>query len=138
MPFAVVVTDKDRIITTVNKELIDNVKLESSELIGKSVDFLFNENSLFVRNKNWIMEKDEGNTLLLNKDKVLKIREEKLLDIFGMPAGFIYLFMDITLEHQYKNKLLIDANTDHLTKLNNRRSLHEFMINTPHVSMTQY
>ena len=71
------------------------------------------------------------NTLMLNKDKVLKIREEKLLDIFGMPAGFIYLFMDITLEHQYKNKLLIDANTDHLTKLNNRRSLHEFMINTP-------
>ena len=131
LPFAVAVTDKDRIITTVNKELTDNMELESSDLIGKAVDFFLNENSDFIRDKNWIMEKDDENSLLLNKDKVIKIREEKLLDVFGILAGYIYLFMDITLEHQYKNKLLIDANTDHLTKLNNRRSLHDFMITTP-------
>ena len=131
LPFAVVVTDKDRIITIANQELIDNMGFERTELIGKSVDIFLNESRSLNPDKNWILEKEEDNTLMLYKNKVLKILEKKLLDVFGMLSGYIYLFMDITLEHQYKNKLLIDANTDHLTKLNNRRSLHDFMLNTP-------
>ncbi len=76
-----------------------------------------------------LLEKES--TLLLSKDKVLKIHQERLLDIFGILAGYVYLFLDITLERQCQNKLLIDARTDHLTKLNNRRSLQDFMRKTP-------
>ena len=130
LPFAVIVTDKERIITIINKELTENIDFKNSELIGSSIDSLLNEDSSTLQSKKWIVENDEENILLLSKDKVLKIREEKLLDVFGMLAGYIYLFMDITLEKHYKNKLLIDANTDHLTKINNRRSLHDFMLKT--------
>ena len=130
LPFAVMVTDKDRTITTVNQKFIDIFVLDRSEFIGKKVDSLLDETKLYTRSKRWIIEKDEESTLLLSKNKVLKIHDERLLDIFGGHAGHVYLFVDITLEHQYKNKLLIDANTDHLTKLNNRRSLQDFLRKT--------
>ena len=131
LPFSVMVTDKNRTITSVNQMFIENFKLDRAELLGKCVDCLMDETHTFTRSKNWMLDHDQEHTTLLSKDMVLKIQEEKLLDTFGNPAGFIYLFTDITLEHQHKNKLLIDANTDHLTQLNNRRSLQDFMRKTP-------
>jgi diguanylate cyclase (GGDEF)-like protein/PAS domain S-box-containing protein len=131
LPFAVMVTDKERNITSVNQKCIDIFALDRTEFIGKNVDFLIDESKTFTRNKRWIIQREKERTLLLSKNKVLKIHDERLLDIFGVLAGHVYLFVDITLEHQYKNKLLIDAHTDHLTKLNNRRSLQDFMRKTP-------
>nr|WP_321467715.1 diguanylate cyclase [uncultured Desulfobulbus sp.] len=130
LPFAVMVTDKDRNITSVNQKFIDIFVLDRTEFIGKKVDFLIDASKPYTRSKRWLIEREDGAILLLSKNKVLKIHEERLLDIFGGLAGHVYLFVDITLEHQYKNKLLIDANTDHLTKLNNRRSLQDFMRKT--------
>ncbi len=131
LPFAVMITDKDRMITSVNQKFIDTFVLDRTEVVGKHVDSLLDETKTFTRSKRWILEREEEGTLLLSEHKVLKIHEEKLLDIFGMLAGYIQLFMDITLAHQQRNKLLIDANTDHLTRLNNRRSLQDFMRKTP-------
>lgn len=131
LPFAVMVTDKDRNITSVNQKFIDIFILDRAEFIGKKVEFLIDESKSFTRRKSWIIEKEKESTLLLSKDKVLKIHQERLLDIFGILAGYVYLFLDITLERQCQNKLLIDARTDHLTKLNNRRSLQDFMRKTP-------
>ena len=131
MPFPVMVTDKDRYITSVNQKFIDIFALDRTEFIGKKVDFLIDESKSFTGSKRWIIEREKEGTLLLSKNKVLKIHDERLLDIFGVLAGHVYLFVDITLEHQHKNKLLIDANTDHLTKLNNRRSLQDFMRKAP-------
>ncbi len=131
LPFAVMVTDKDRIITSVNQKFIDIFVLDRTEFIGKKVDFLIDESKSFTHNKRWIIQRKAEGTLLVSKDKVLKIHDERLLDIFGVLAGHVYLFVDITLEHQHKNKLLIDAHTDHLTKLNNRRSLQDFMRKAP-------
>ena len=131
LPFAVIVTDQNKKITSTNKKLIDTFELKRAELIDKSIDSLLDETRIFNRSDRWIMEQDEEKTLLLSKNKVLKVHKEKLLDIFGILAGYVYLFVDITLEQEHKNKLLIDANTDHLTKLNNRRSLQDFMRKTP-------
>ncbi len=131
LPFPVMVADKDRNITSVNQKFLDIFALDRIEFIGKKVDFLIDESKSFTRSKGWIIEREKEGMLLLSKNKVLKIHDERLLDIFGVLAGHVYLFVDITLEHQYKNKLLIDAHTDHLTKLNNRRSLQDFMRKTP-------
>jgi len=131
LPFAVVITDKNRKITNVNQKFIDIFVLDRSELIGKIIDSFLDETKSFTKSRRWTLEQEGESTLLLSKNKILKVNDEKILDIFGVFAGHVYLFVDITLEHQYKNKLLIDANTDHLTKLNNRRSLHDFMRKTP-------
>ncbi|TYT74235.1 sensor domain-containing diguanylate cyclase [Desulfobotulus mexicanus] len=131
LPFAVMVADRDRKITLINQKFMGLFSLEQSDLEGRRIDSFIDESRKFTRSKKWIIEQEEENTLLLSQDAVLKIHNEPLLDIFGIPAGYIYLFIDITLEHSHKNRLLIDANTDHLTGLNNRRSLQDFMRKTP-------
>lgn len=131
LPFAVMVTDKDRNITSANQKFIDIFALDRTEFIGKKVDYLIDKSKSYTHSKRWIIKREAEGTLLLSRNKVLKIHDERLLDIFGVLAGHVYLFVDITLEHQYKNKLLNDAHTDHLTKLNNRRNLQDFMRETP-------
>ncbi|SFM14500.1 PAS domain S-box-containing protein/diguanylate cyclase (GGDEF) domain-containing protein [Desulfomicrobium norvegicum] len=131
LPFAIMVTDKENKVTIVNQKFIDIFVLDRSELIGKSVDSFLNETGNYTRSKRWIIEHDEDDTLLISKSRILKVHDENLLDIFGVLAGHIYLFVDITLEYHHRNKLVSDANTDYLTKLNNRRSLQDFMRKTP-------
>jgi len=131
LPFAIMVTDKDTKITSINQKFIDMFKMERKELVGKVIDSFLDKTRKFTRSKRWTIDREGDSTLFFSEDKTLKLHDENLLDIFGIQAGHIYLFVDITLEHQHKNKLLIDANTDHLTKLNNRRSLQDFMRKTP-------
>jgi PAS domain S-box-containing protein len=100
LPFAVMITDKDRTITSVNQRFIDNFTLDRAEVIGKPVDSLLDGTDTFTRNKRWIFEREKESIRLLSENRVLKIQEEKLLDIFGILAGYIHLFMDITLEYQ--------------------------------------
>jgi len=131
LPFAVIVIDKDGMITSVNQKCIDIFLIDRADLIGNPIASFVDESKKFTLSKRWIIEREEEGTLLLSKHNALKIQRENLLDIFGVQAGQVYIFVDVTFEHQQKNKLLVDANTDHLTKLNNRRSLHDFMRKTP-------
>lgn len=100
LPFAVLITDKDRTVTSVNQKFLDIFLLDRSEVIGKPIDTLLDENKTFTQNKEWILEPEKERILLLAENRVLKIQEEKLLDIFGKLAGYIQLFMDSTLEYQ--------------------------------------
>lgn len=100
LPFAVIITGKDRKISSVNQRFLDNFLLDRTEVIGKPVDSLLDETTGLTRSKRWILELEKESTLLVSENRVLKIHEAKLLDIFGMPAGYIQLFKDITLEHR--------------------------------------
>lgn len=131
LPFAAVVTDRERNITSVNRKYTDLFLLQRNDLVGKNLDSFMDETKRHTKNGKWVFEREEERVLMFSEDKVLKIHDEELLDVFGAMAGHLYLISDITLEHGYQNKLLIDANTDFLTKLNNRRSLQDFMRKTP-------
>ncbi len=107
LPFPVMITDKGRTITSINQKFVDNFMIDRTEVIGKPVDSLIDETQTFTRSKIWRIEQEED-IRLISADKVLKIQEDKLLDIFGALAGYIHLFMDITLEfklREEKNKL---------------------------------
>lgn len=100
LPFPVIITDKGRMITSVNQRFIDSFMIDRSEVIGKPVDSLFDETQTSTRSKRWIIDQEKENIRLLSEDRVLKIQEEELLDIFGILAGYIQLFMDVTLEYK--------------------------------------
>jgi len=104
LPFAVMITDKDRTITSVNQRFIDNFMIDRAEVIGKPVDSLLDETRTFTRSKKWSIEREEEGVLLISKDRVLKIHEENLLDIFGVLAGYIQLFMDTTLAYRLREE----------------------------------
>jgi len=111
LPFAVMITDRDRTITSVNQRFLDNFTIDRAEVIDQPVDSLLDETKTFTRSKKWSLEQTEENILLISENKVLRIQEEKLLDTFGMLAGYILLFMDTTLEHRLREekKKLEDA-----------------------------
>lgn len=77
--------------------------LDRAEVIGKpidTIDTLLHETKTLTQNKRWILEREKKCILLLSENRVLKIHEEKLLDTFGIPAAYIQLFMDNTLEYR--------------------------------------
>lgn len=131
LPFAVLVTDRNKTITSVNQRFVDVFQTNRRDLLNKNADSFLDPTRTFTKSGRWMLDRSGEQTLFLSKKQVLQLHDETLLDIFGFMAGHIYLFSDITLEHQEKNKLLIDANTDYLTQLNNRRSLQDFMRKTP-------
>ncbi|MFO7749045.1 MAG: PAS domain-containing protein [Desulfobacteraceae bacterium] len=100
LPFAIMITEKDRTITSVNQRFLDTFSLDRTEVIGKPIDTLLAETKTVTRTKRWILDREKERILLPSENRVLKINEEKLLDIFGKLAGYIQLFMDITLEYQ--------------------------------------
>lgn len=118
LPFAVLITDKDRKITSVNQRFIDNFLLDRAEVIGKPVDSLLDETKAFTRSKRWIVEREKESIRLVSENRVLKIHEEKLLDVFGILAGYIQLFMDITLEHRlFEEKTKLEKAIAEIKKL---------------------
>lgn len=131
LPFAIMVTDQTKNITSINSKFTDLFLYHQKDVIGRNVEDFISQSRNFTRSKRWIIEREEDEVLLLSKDKILKIQDEPLLDTFGVLAGHIFLFQDITHEYHHKNKLLSDAHTDYLTQLNNRRRLQDFMRKTP-------
>jgi transcriptional regulator with PAS, ATPase and Fis domain len=118
LPFAVLITDKDRNITSVNQRFIDNFLLDRAEVIGKPVDSLLDETKAFTRSKRWIVEREKESIRLVSENRVLKIHEEKLLDVFGILAGYIQIFMDITLEHRlFEEKTKLEKAIAEIKKL---------------------
>ena len=136
LPFGVIATDKDQRITALNSKARELFSGREGSLLGSDFDVHLealaeNPSSQRCRTGN---EGDES--LFLVQDKVFKLHKEKLRDVFSEFAGYIYLFIDVTEDHHRKKELIVDANTDYLTKLNNRRKLHDFLRNTPCMSGT--
>ncbi len=118
LPFPVIITDRGRTITSVNQKFIDSFMIDRAEVIGKPVDSLLDETRTYTRSKRWILERKNESIRLLSENRVLKIQEEELLDIFGILAGYIQLFMDITLEYQLsEEKKKLEKAIDEIKKL---------------------
>jgi PAS domain S-box-containing protein len=100
LPFAIMITDKSRSVTSVNQRFMDMFTLDREDVIGKPIDILRDEIKRIAPDRNWKVEQENERILLLSEKSVLKVNEEKLLDIFGKLAGYIELFIDITLEHR--------------------------------------
>ena len=118
LPFAVMITDRDRTITSVNHRFLDIFILDRAEVIGKPVTAFLDETKTFTQNKRWILEQEKEHILLFSENRVLKVQEEKLLDTFGKLAGYIQLFMDISLESRLREeKTKLEKAIDEIKKL---------------------
>lgn len=51
LPFAVLVTDKNRNITTANQRFVDTFMQDREELVGKNADFLMNVTKTLFKSK---------------------------------------------------------------------------------------
>ena len=124
MPFAVIVSDTNNIIVNVNEEF--NLMFGVSEsLKGMTLE---NWMDKYITGR---VERIEGKKELLMSDggetKVISYRQQSINDIFGEMIGNMIVFRDITVERKNEQRTIESANTDFLTKLNNRRSLFAYL-----------
>ena len=136
LPFGVIATDKDQHVTGVNQKSLALFSAQSKGLFGKKFDGLLKAFADDSSSEQRLIEDSRDGVFLFVSEHVFKIQQEKLLDVFSEFAGYIYLFLDFTKEYYQKHQLISDANTDYLTKLNNRRKLHDFLRDTPCMSGT--
>ena len=136
LPFGVIATDKDQHVTGVNRKSLALFSAQSKGLLGEKFDGLLKAFADDCSSEQRLIEDSRDGVFLLSSERVFKIQQEKLLDVFSEFAGYIYLFLDVTEEYYHKHQLIFDANTDYLTRLNNRRKLHDFLRNTPCMSGT--
>ncbi|QHI73412.1 sensor domain-containing diguanylate cyclase [Aminipila terrae] len=127
MPFAMLITDKNRNILNVNNRYLDIFSLKKSDLIGETISSFQQKYGSIAGGKNWSLHKTKRGLFLHGDNKIFRIQKEKLIDIFGEVSGYLFLHIDVTFEDNYENKLIQAANTDYLTKLNNRRGLANFL-----------
>lgn len=138
MPFAILITDKKRNILNANSRYLDLFSLEKSDLIGETLNSFQKKYTEIAKKKNWSVHKTKRGLYLHGDHKIFRIQKEKLIDVFGEISGYIYLHIDVTFEDNYENKLIRAANTDYLTKLNNRRGLANFLSQRPSLHQTTF
>lgn len=131
LPFGVIATDRQRRITALNGKARALFPGRDGDLLGQDFDALLDDLARDLSSPLSRIERDGEEVLLLDRGRAFRLQQEKLRDVFSEFAGYIHLFLDVTEDRQRKNELLVDANTDYLTRLNNRRKLHDFLRNTP-------
>ena len=137
LPFGVVATDRQRRVTALNNKARALFPGREGSLLGQDFDELFGLLANSDSSSRCRIERGEGGDVLFqDQGRTFRLQQEMLRDVFGESAGFIHLFLDVTEEHQRQRELMVDANTDYLTQLNNRRKLHDFLRSTPCMSGT--
>ena len=124
MPFAVIVTDNNDIIVNVNDEF-DLMFGVNEDLKGMALNKWIDK---YVKGKvEKIVGKDE---FLMNEGgetRIISFKQQSINDIFGEMIGNMSVCRDVTVERRNEQRTIESANTDFLTKLNNRRSLFAYL-----------
>ncbi|MCH5203866.1 MAG: diguanylate cyclase [Oscillospiraceae bacterium] len=124
MPYAIIVEDNSGIIVNTNEEfnlmfgVKENLKgITTNQWIGNYITGRIER----VPDKDEFMINDGGET------KTINFKQQYISDIFGETIGSMGIFRDITIERKNELMTIKSANTDFLTKLNNRRSLFAYL-----------
>lgn len=124
MPFAVLVSDNNGVIVNVNEEF--NLMFGVNEdLKGMPVNDWIDK---YVKGK---VEKVAGKDEFLMNDggetRTISFKQQSINDIFGGVIGNMSVCRDVTVERRNERRTIESANTDFLTRLNNRRSLFSYL-----------
>jgi len=118
VPFGIMIEDNDETLISANSSLASYFP-EIKNLEGKKCD----------KWKKRVMGEAEAagvNEFAVRKNglpRIVRFSKEVVRDIFGEIIGGVIIFNDVTAERIFQKQTLEHANTDFLTKLNNRRSL---------------
>lgn len=130
IPFGILVYDKKGFILSANKRLTDYMGIDKESLVGINFEALeCNMQRVKDRVARAGIKNNSYKTKIMinNEERVLEIHKEPLRDALNNVSGYMCVFRDITLIHQFHERNLLNANTDYLTGLYNRRYLYEFL-----------
>ena len=120
MPFGVIMEDRSRNIVSINKKLSDFFP-DVKNFVGMNYNNW--KEMYFSNSKPSINGGEKKNISLGGRELTICLTEMPLQDNFGVNIGRIALFNNITAEQNYTKDVEKRADTDFLTKINNRQSL---------------
>lgn len=130
MPFAVVITDKNERILTVNQKFEYFFQMKREDVVGHPC--VIQQTSQGTSIPPNLLYYDPGKEIHLwvnQSESTLEINQEPILDFFGNHTGTLYIFRDVTAERRLQSHLKGIAYTDQLTGLFTRRYLYEYIDN---------
>lgn len=127
LPFSLIVEDSDGTILNANRETERYFKLDKREMIGDTIkDWRSRALGEELAKKREIYEDPEFEAVIGGKRKVLEMRKTPIVDVFDNETGLLRIYRDVTEERELENRAVMNARTDYLTGLYNRRYFYEY------------
>ena len=127
MPFAVMVTDADEQVISVNPKFEEYFHVIQEELIGQPFS-IREAYATSAPNPSNLLYYEPDHELGLSHNRselILEIHKESIFDFFANFVGTLNIFRDVTIERGFHDQLRKIAYTDQLTGLYTRRYLYE-------------
>ena len=125
LPFPILFTDQNNKITSANNCFAKLFQASITQIVGKDISSSIEESKELKKLKCKTKTVDDKNLLIIS-EKIFKITKNYIKDVFDNLSGYVYIFIDYTLDYNYEKELLRIANTDQLTGLKNRHALNGF------------
>lgn len=127
LPFSVVMCDRNFNVIRIDQSFRKEFGL--GQMAAEDFDYLAWRDALKVvapsesdhtSNPPFVVQRDDG-------PHFYALEEHEIIDYFGNPSGYYCVVRDVTLEHNYDNRLHRLANTDDLTHVANRRAFYKYL-----------
>lgn len=125
LPLATLLGDTENHIVYFNKKFCEYFNIGEKQLQSMTYNDMceqllgYTSDELDFKNMSEITQQREGGS------RTFQIQQQTLKDIFGNHFGHFLLCLDVTTEHDLKQKIILSASTDFLTGLYNRRYFYE-------------
>lgn len=120
VPFAVVVGGEDGRIVKINAKVEEYLGVAKDQVVGQEYAE-WKRQTLGDVACNGLTGGMEATVWAHGEKRILEIHEEDIVDIFQTVIGELCVLKDVTSEHAFAQQVVLNANTDSLTGLWNRR-----------------
>lgn len=128
LPFSLVVEDANGTILNANSETERCFKLDKHRIIGDTITgwrrLVFGEE---LAKKREIREDPSFEAVIGGERKVLEMSKTPIVDVFENRTGLLRIYRDVTEERELEKRAIMNARTDYLTGLYNRRYFYEYL-----------
>lgn len=128
LPLAVIVEDEDETIMNINATTEEYFQRKKEDSVG--MNFSAWRRITFGEELARIREEHESAELFLDRggiQRLMYMRKAPILDVFGNSTGQVRIYSDMTAQRELEQQALINARTDYLTGLFNRRYFYEHL-----------
>lgn len=125
LPFAVLITDVNGVVTNSNAKLLETFQIEENDILGQDYSS-WKARSIRVPSDPLDLEYEDMRQIT-GTDTFVVVLEEPIVDIFHNCIGYFCICRDVTVERNLQRQIAHNANTDFLTGLYNRRYLSAYV-----------
>lgn len=128
LPFSVVIEDADGTILNANRETETHFKMDKQLIIGHHIKdwrrLVFGDELADLRE---VHEDREFDACIGGQTRLFEMTKTPIVDVFDNETGLLRIYSDVTEKRELEERATMNARTDYLTGLYNRRYFYEYL-----------